>query len=139
LRIRRAQLAVDLLRCGHKIRFRVMGTSMLPAIPPGSLVMVEPTAPDLLKRGDVVLSNGAGRLIAHRIDEVQGDRQGELKFVLRGDNLPRCDLPVAASAILGRVSCLAANDNWRQTVGTAWALLTDLLGRERKRASGGAS
>src|SRR5213075_2693193 len=99
----RAQLAIDLLRCGYKVRFRVTGTSMLPAIPPGSLVQIEPTAVETLRRGEVVLSSGWGRLVAHRIEEVLGGGQGASRFVLRGDNLPQCDLPVMASAILGRV------------------------------------
>jgi len=135
----RAHLAIDLLRCGYKVRFRVMGTSMLPAIPPGSMVVVEPVEAHLLEKGDVVLSNGAGRLIAHRIEAVHADRRGVLKFVLRGDNLPHCDLPVTASAILGRVRCVAANDNWLGTVGTAWWTLVDRFGREARRALGGSS
>ena len=49
----RAHLAIDLLRCGYKVRFRVMGTSMLPTIPPGSLVIVEPMPSHLLERGDI--------------------------------------------------------------------------------------
>src|SRR5438045_1081267 len=106
----RAPLVVDLLRCGYKVRFRVMGTSMLPTIPPGSLVIVEPIPASSLEKGDIVLTNGAGRFIAHRIERVHADRRGVLKFVLRGDNLPECDLPVTAAAILGRVRCVAAND-----------------------------
>lgn len=111
---------------------------MLPAIPPGSLVVVEPVEAHALGRGDIVLSNGAGRLIAHRIERVHAVRRGALKFVLRGDNLPQCDLPVAASAILGRVRCVAANDNWLGVVGTAWWILVDRFGREARRALGGA-
>ena len=132
----RAHLAVDLLRCGYKVRFRVMGTSMLPAIPPGTLVQVEPVESRLLTVGDIVLHNYTGRLIAHRIEGVQADRRGGLKFVLRGDNLPHCDLPVAGSAILGRVRCVAANDNW---LGSALSTLVDRLGREARRALGRAA
>jgi hypothetical protein len=134
----RARLAVDLLRSGYTVRFRVMGTSMWPAIPPGSTVVVEPVAAHLLNRGDVVLSNGPGRLIAHRIEAVHADRRGVLKFVLRGDNLAESDLPVTATAILGRVTCVAANDNWVGAVGVAWATLVDRFGREARRALGAA-
>jgi len=132
----RAHLAVDLLRCGYKVRFRVMGTSMLPTIPPGSLVIVEPMPSHLLERGDIVLTNGAGRFIAHRIEDVHADRHGVLKFVLRGDNLPDCDLPVTAPAILGRVRCMVANDNWMGTIESAWSTLVDRFGREARRALG---
>jgi hypothetical protein len=135
----RALLAADLLRCGYKVRFRVMGTSMLPAIPPGSLVQVEPVDARLLRRGDVVLTDGAGRLIAHRIEEVRRHGAGPSTFVLRGDNLPDRDLPVPEAALLGRVHCLIRNDNWLGAVGVAWAMLVDLLTRDPKRASGGAS
>src|SRR5688572_32916090 len=100
----RAHLAVDLLLSGYKVRFRVMGTSMLPTIPPGSLVIVEPVVANCLEQGDIVLTNATGRLIAHRIEHVHADRRGVQKFVLRGDNLPHCDLPVTAGAILGRVT-----------------------------------
>jgi hypothetical protein len=124
----RARLAADLLRCGYKVRFRVKGTSMLPTIPPGSLVLVEPLAPHLLNKGDIVLTNGAGRFIAHRIEDVQADHLGVLKFVLRGDNQPDCDLPVKATAILGRVRCVAANDNWLGAVGAVWSTLVDRFG-----------
>ena len=134
----RAHLAIDLLRCGYKVRFRVMGTSMLPTIPPGSLVIVEPITAHLLEKGDIVLTNGGGRFIAHRIEHVHADRLGVLKFVLRGDNLPQCDLPVTAAAILGRVRCVAANDNWLGAVGMVWSTLVDRFGREARRALGGA-
>lgn len=135
----RAHLAVDLLRCGYKVRFRVMGTSMLPTIPPGSVVVVEPVEAHALTRGDIVLSNGSGRLIAHRIEAVQADRRGVLKFLLRGDNLPHCDLPVTAAAILGRVRCVTANDNWLGVVETAWSTLVERFGREARRALGRAT
>jgi hypothetical protein len=135
----RAPLVTDLLRCGYKVRFRVMGTSMLPTIPPGSLVIVEPIDAHLLEKGDIVLTNGAGRFIAHRIEHVHADRRGVRKFVLRGDNLPQCDLPVTAAAILGRVRCVAANDNWLGTVGVVWSALVDRFGREARRALGGAA
>jgi hypothetical protein len=100
---------------------------------------VEPVDAQFLNKGDIVLSNGAGRLIAHRIEHVHADRRGVLKFLLRGDNLPHCDLPVTAGAILGRVRCVAANDNWLGAVGSAWTTLADRFGREARRALGGAS
>lgn len=108
---------------------------MLPSIPPGSLVQVEPAPVEGLRPGDVVMSGAWERLVAHRIERVLIQGDGSRKFVLRGDNLPQCDLPVAATAILGRVQCLAANDNWLEA---AWATVVDLF-REARRASGAAS
>src|SRR6185436_11145465 len=106
----RAQLAEDLLRRGYKVRFRVMGTSMLPAIPPGSLLQIEPIAVEALRPGDVVLTHAWGRMVAHRVQRVRTGSD-QPTFILRGDNLAQCDLPVPGSAILGLVRCVAANDN----------------------------
>jgi hypothetical protein len=133
---------------------------MLPSIPPGSLVQVEPAPVEGLRPGEVVMSGAWERLVVHRIERVLIQGDGSHKFVLRGDNLPRCDLPVAASAILGRVRCVAAgawgavglcptipfaggmgpsegpisNDNWLEA---AWTTVVDLF-REVRRASGAA-
>ena len=147
--MRRTLLAAALVHGGCKVQFRVSGTSMLPTIPPGSLVMVDPTRPSALRRGDIVMfSNPAGRLIAHRIVEVHADARGGLRFVLRGDNLSQCDLPVPASSILGRVRLLAgpsgslagpaANDNWRGAIGDLCSRLIALVVGEPPRAAGGA-
>jgi len=125
----RTRLAVDLLRSGYRVRFRVMGTSMVPAIPPGSLVQIEPIDPALLRPGEIVLTNGNGRLIAHRIERIHTGARGGLSFVLRGDNVPHSDRPVGGRAVLGRVVCLVANDNWASA---AWATLLYRFGEARR-------
>jgi hypothetical protein len=125
---------------------------MLPTIVPGAQIVVEPVAIETLRAGDIVLTDGPGRLLAHRIDEVRTGAAGAREFVLRGDNLATPDRAVPASAILGRVCAWSppdtaqepaqepANDNWLPSVGSALSWLVQRLGRgELQRARRAAS
>lgn len=93
----------DLLRRGQAVRFVAAGGSMAPTIRDGDEVVVAPTAPEALGRGDIALYAVGPRLLAHRIVGDWTDARGVRWFCLRGDNLERCDPPVPASAVLGRV------------------------------------
>ena len=71
---------------------------MLPAIWPGDVVTVRRRELSELRPGQVVLAQREGKLIAHRIHAIGGDR-----ILTRGDSLPQCDPPVCAAEILGEV------------------------------------
>jgi hypothetical protein len=79
---------------------------MIPTIAPGETVVAEPVRAGELRQGDVVLFMIDGRLIAHRLVGIKSDGRGSASFVMRGDNLDRADMPVHASAILGKLVCV---------------------------------
>ena len=76
---------------------RIVGTSMLPTLAPGDIVLVRPCRS--LRPGDVVTFVLAGRLITHRLVRVTDEG-----LVCRGDNRLRPDPRVAADALIGRVA-----------------------------------
>lgn len=98
------QVRVDLLqevvaRFG-RARLRVQGTSMLPALRPGSVVEILRADPASLRPGDVILFERAGRLFCHRLQGWIPGSGPQLRT--RGDFLGYDDPPVPLSAVLGR-------------------------------------
>jgi signal peptidase len=88
------ELVAEALRAGAEIHVRVMGTSMLPALWPGDILIVRGGLP--VTPGEVVLFMRDRRLFAHRVVRHRG---GDL--ITRGDALPHCDPPVQISELLG--------------------------------------
>ncbi|NQT82771.1 S24/S26 family peptidase [bacterium] len=82
---------------------RIEGQSMLPFIPPGTAVKVEPlTGPPRV--GDVVVRiHGSGPLIHRVVRSRRCRRSGGLTVVTKGDNALRLDLPCDATEIVGIV------------------------------------
>ncbi len=101
--VSRAELVADLLRSGYPVRFRVTGRSMTPAIRHGETVIVAPVSAADLRPGDVALYARGKRVFAHRLLAVVQDQGKHPSFLLRGDNMPDCDRPVGAEAILGKL------------------------------------
>jgi signal peptidase I len=62
----------------------VMGASMAPAVPIGSLVVLEPAAAEDLHVGDVITYALPDRLITHRVIAIARDDQG-VALVTKGD------------------------------------------------------
>ncbi len=91
------ELVADALRAGAETRVRVMGTSMLPALWPGDILVVRGAA-DAPAAGDVVLFLRDGRLFAHRVVRIT-----QTELITRGDALADRDPPVRASEVLGLV------------------------------------
>src|SRR5579863_8487909 len=89
-------LAAESLRRSGILRFRAQGTSMLPAIRPGTPVEIRQAAPDQIATGDIVLTRTATGLRLHRLVEI---RPGSL--VTRGDNHGFNDQPCLTSDLLG--------------------------------------
>ena len=77
----------------------IRGGSMEPAIPLGSLVLVE-SEPDVIRAGDVIAYHAGQVVVTHRVVGVNEDGG----FQTRGDANPAVDpQPVAADALVGRV------------------------------------
>ncbi|MDH3442946.1 MAG: S24/S26 family peptidase [Deltaproteobacteria bacterium] len=130
-----SDLSATLLCQGHTIRFRATGRSMLPTIRDGEEVTVEPVAPRDVKRGDILLYQGAKGLIAHRVVRFESNQQSAVStqssvlspqhsllgaqsslvtthhsFILRGDAAITRDEPVGYEQILGRVVAVERHD-----------------------------
>lgn len=100
----KCDLALEVLRTSGRLRLRVTGWSMFPAIWPGDTLELERTSRDQLSAGDVVLFGRDRRLFAHRIVE-----SGDHGVVTRGDAMPQPDPVVAENELLGRVAGIVRN------------------------------
>ena len=81
----------------------VMGGSMMPAIPMGSLIIVEPTSPAAVSVGDVITFTLPDRLITHRVIAVERDDAG-LRLMTKGDANDAPDaIAVRAGGAIGAV------------------------------------
>lgn len=81
--------------------------SMIPAIRPGDLLVVDKVSASELSVGDVVTfrsaeSSSTGMSVTHRIIELPGDTNGNT-FITKGDANPTADQPLRSDAIIGKV------------------------------------
>jgi hypothetical protein len=83
------------LRQGRAMRFRPLGSSMLPWLRAGDVVTVAPDQPCRL--GDIVLAGRGGALRLHRLVARTAG-----KVITKGDALWRLDAPCTPGDILGR-------------------------------------
>lgn len=100
-------LAGEVIRNFGEVRLRVFGTSMVPAVMPGDMVLIQRAMLEEILPGEIAVFLRAGRLFAHRVAErkavvnARGDK--ELFLITRGDRQRDCDSPVDSSELLGRV------------------------------------
>ena len=84
----------------------VTSDSMLPVLKPNDLIVVEPTSIDQIKEGDIIAFDSHFEdlgIIAHRAIEAF-ERDGELAFKTKGDNVEREDgWHVKDSDLIGKV------------------------------------
>jgi len=67
----------------------VLTSSMEPGLPPGTLIVIRPVAPDNVAIGDVLtyqITSGRPEVITHRVIAVESNSDGELRFQMQGDN-----------------------------------------------------
>jgi len=87
------------------IGFFVIGSgSMRPAIPTGSIIVVQAVPADSIQVGDVVsFSIAEGQaVVTHRVQIIE-DKEGAPVFVTKGDANKRYDAPMRYDKIIGRV------------------------------------
>jgi SOS-response transcriptional repressor LexA len=102
-----SSLCADLLGAGQRVRFRVGGASMFPAICDGDTVTVAPVASEAIRPGDVVLYGNARGLTAHR---VLGRSEATVAvFRMRGDAPGSEEERISRTQVLGLVVRLERN------------------------------
>ncbi len=111
----RQSLFVDVLRQFGTARLAVTGSSMLPTVWPGDILVVERQHSDQLQRGQVILCLRDGELVAHRMVR----RSGEL-LVTRGDSLLHNDRPFQAENVVGQVISILRNGRRLSPEQSAW-------------------
>lgn len=105
-------LAIETLRRSGRLRFRAQGTSMLPAIRPGSAVEIEWTSSDRIAAGDIVLMKTPTGLRLHRVVEI-----GTGLLVTRGDNHLHDDEPCRTQDVLGKLRAIGPPPGlWKRLV-----------------------
>lgn len=76
----------------------ILTRSMEPTYPPGTLIIVRPTAAEEVKIGDALtyqLKSGEPAVVTHRVIAISTSSSGELAFTTKGDNNAKADeLPV---------------------------------------------
>lgn len=96
-------LSSEILKQGHGLHCRTLGSSMFPLIRSRSLIRVEPVEPAWLNRGDVILYQAGEVLVAHRLLRKEG-RRDRLTLITRGDSFPWSAIErLAPEQVLGRV------------------------------------
>jgi signal peptidase I len=105
-----ADLTADLLRLGHRVRFRATGESMHPTIRQGDAITVQPVVPSDVRFADIILYQAPKGVIAHRVISRRKANGAMESFLVRGDASDTCDQPVAAEHVLGRVTMVERGD-----------------------------
>jgi Peptidase S24-like len=95
----RSALLADALQRTGRVRLRVHGESMLPALWPGEVVEIVSCGLEDVQSGEIVLARRDGRLFLHRLI-APATPEG---FRLRGDSVPASDPLFPADALLGRL------------------------------------
>lgn len=96
------ELAEEILRSSGRLQFVAHGSSMIPAILPGDVLLARHQAIDSIRRGEIALWSRDGRFCAHRVRHVEkaGERR---EIITRGDALQQDDQPIGADEYLGCV------------------------------------
>jgi len=127
-------LASETLRSSGSLRLQVTGWSMLPAVMPGEVLIVERVEPKNVSAGDVVLFERDHRLFAHRVIALDHSDGG---MITKGDAMLRPDRPVSESELLGKVSFLIRNGKMLQPnrrPGAVHRAIAAVVGRSRAAA-----
>jgi signal peptidase I len=120
-------LVAEVLQRFGAVTIQVAGTSMLPAIRPRDLLLVQPRPFQKIRVADVVLFTVHDRLFAHRVVRTGVDDAGCLVLVTRGDTHGDDDKPIAPHQVLGQVVTMWRNGRphqapfaYSRTASLAW-------------------
>jgi signal peptidase I len=103
-------LVADVARNQGRVQLKVGGASMVPTLWPGDLVTVRRCDPSRLRPGSIIVFRQNERLVVHRLVRRQSSAHGvEDCLIAQGDAQPRCDRPVEAWDVLGRVEGAVRN------------------------------
>jgi signal peptidase len=87
--------------------YTILTSSMSPHYPPGTLMVVKPTAFDQLGPGDVItyqIESGRPEVVSHRIVSLAAGQDGETMLVTQGDNNSEPDAePVREVQVRGKL------------------------------------
>jgi signal peptidase len=100
-------LVAEAVRNAGRIRLRVSGASMVPALRPGDLITVESAKAAEISPGEIVVFVLSGRLVVHRVTAkvtAKTDNPREPLLATRGDRARRDDPVVSGGELLGRVT-----------------------------------
>ena len=107
-------LAEEVVRAFGEVRLRVFGTSMVPSILPGDLVLIQRASLHEISPGEVVLFLQKGRLFVHRVVDrkimAAAGSPEESCLITCGDRLRHEDPPVTALELVGRVVSIERDD-----------------------------
>ncbi|PYY37468.1 signal peptidase I [Curtobacterium sp. MCPF17_046] len=102
-----AVVLVVLPKATGSVPLSVLTQSMEPTLPPGTLVVVRPVAPEDIRVGDVVtyqLVSGRPEVVTHRVVAIGASSDGSRTFVFRGDANAEADAdPVIPAQVRGEV------------------------------------
>jgi hypothetical protein len=112
-------------QAGRKHTIPITGRSMLPLIQDGDHVQVTHDLSDV-QRGDVVVFQQGGKLIAHRVLHMRKEGS-EALCITKGDSVPCFDAPVRAHEIIGRVVAVSRGNRCVSLDTPAWRKLGWLI------------
>ncbi len=98
----KSELLREVLRAFDEARLRVSGSSMLPSVRPGDVLVIRREIPPQILPGEVVVFARGERLFAHRVVR-KSCMAGQPLLITRGDALPHEDAPLSSGELLGRV------------------------------------
>jgi signal peptidase I len=107
----KCDLAGQVLRAFGRLRLRVLGSSMIPSLWPGDVLLVHRRDIGGISTGEIVLFAREGRLFAHRVVSSAGESGGK-QVVTQGDALRAPDPPVTSAELLGSVSLVFRAGKW---------------------------
>ena len=130
-------LVSEVVRKAGRVRLRVAGTSMVPAMRPGDLVTVERAGMKELVLGEIVVFARSGRLVVHRVTGIVASAgfakpgsESEPLLQTRGDCTRWKDPIVRSSELLGRVTQIERGGRCTQpptTIGITQRAVSRLL------------
>jgi signal peptidase I len=121
-------LAAEVAGKFGRVRIRVLGTSMAPAILPGDVLSVVRADAAQVSPGEIVVFTRPGRIVAHRVVAKRNEPGGVL--ITQGDRLRREDAPVFGDELIGRVTQVerrGARINVPSGTGMRWRMICRFL------------